>query len=376
MNSSAKATQCVHAGTQVDPVTKGLVTPVYPSTAYDFIDVPNKVYPRNNNAPNQLAVSRKLARLENAEDAMVFSSGMAAISTVMLAFLEAGDHIVLQNDLYGGTHHAITQQLSRYGISFDLVDSSEVDNFAQCLRPNTRLIYIESPSNPLLKIIDIEAIASLGRTRQILTVIDNTFASPVNQNPIDLGINIVLHSGTKYLAGHSDLCCGAVISSAHLIEKLTTASNSFGGSLNAFDCALLERSLKTLVLRVNQQNENAMAVAEFLSRQPQVERVNYPGLKNHPGHELAARQMSGFGGMLSFELKTGKGDFIQRLQLISPAMSLGGVESTITSPCQTSHAKLTASERRNAGISDSLWRLSVGVEFIDDLIADLEQALY
>lgn len=375
MNSNNKQTQCVHSGGIIDEKTRGAVTPIYPSTAFDYVDMDIHAYPRYFNTPNQRVVAEKLAALENGEAATVFSSGMAAISTVLFALLKTGDHAIFQNDLYGGTHHAITKEMEKFGISYTLVDGMGVADYEKAVRPETRLIYIETPSNPLLKIIDIKAIAGVAKANNLVSVIDNTFASPINQNPIDLGIDVVVHSGTKYLGGHSDICCGVAVTSGKLNEQIWGSAIHFGGSLNAQTCYLLERSLKTLALRVNQQTTNAQTLSEFLEQHPQVNKVYYPGLTNHEGHELAKRQMKGFGGMLSFEVKTDPDKFVKSLRLIKPAMSLGGVESTITSPVQTSHSKISAEERAKVGISDQLLRVSVGIEYADDLIKDLDQAL-
>lgn len=370
-----KATQCVHTGTLVDPATRGTVTPIYTSSAYDYLDVPTHAYPRYFNTPNQKVVAEKLAALENGEEGMVFSSGMAAITTSIFALLKQGDHAVFQSDLYGGTHHAIANELDRYGIAYDFVDALEPSAYEDKINQNTKLIYIETPSNPLLKLIDIEAIAALGKKHSVITMIDNTFASPINQNPIDYGMDIVVHSGTKYLCGHSDISCGAVITRSDLMERIWNSSIHFGGSLNAQMCALLERSLKTLALRVNQQNANAQAIASFLESHDKVDAVYYPGLTSHPQYELAKKQMYGFGGMLSFEVQADPDKFVKKLQLIPSAMSLGGVETTVTSPVQTSHAKVSPEGRKKAGIIDNLLRLSVGIEDANDLISDLDQAL-
>ncbi|MDX1627619.1 MAG: aminotransferase class V-fold PLP-dependent enzyme, partial [Fulvivirga sp.] len=261
-----KPTQCVHTGTIKDPATKGSVSPVYPASAYDYLDVEIKAYPRYFNTPNQRAVAEKIAALENGEEGMVFSSGMAAISTVLFALLKRGDHAVFQNDLYGGTHHAISREMDRHGINYDMVDSIDPQQFEQKITDKTKLIYIETPSNPLMKIMDIEAIAQLAKNNNIISVIDNTFASPINQNPIDMGIDVVIHSGTKYLGGHSDICCGAVVTTEDIMSRIWDTAINYGGSLNAQMCALLERSLKTLALRVQQQNANAQAIASYLSK--------------------------------------------------------------------------------------------------------------
>jgi cystathionine beta-lyase/cystathionine gamma-synthase len=377
--NQAKTTLCIHAGAQHNDIGQGVVTPVYPSAAYGYLDTVENIYPRYYNTFNQQVVIDKLCALERGESGLLFSSGMAAISTVMLSLLKSGDHVIFQSDLYGGTHHFIHSELEKFGISFTFVNGQAVENFEQAIRKNTRIIYIETPSNPLLNITDIEGIAQLAKAHSLISVIDNTFASPVNQNPISLGIDVVIHSGTKYLSGHSDICFGAVITSGIIKEKIQHSAVNFGGSINATTAALIERSLKTLALRVKQQNENAMAIASALEEHPLVKQVNYPGLKTHPDHEIAIHQMSGFGGMLSFEpivqgLEATEA-LMRHLKLIFPAMSLGGVETLICSPARTSHIKLTAEERKQVGVSDELLRISVGIEDVQELIADLTQAL-
>ena len=379
MNSfknKSKLTQSVHAGSFGDTRFRGTVTPIFPSSAYDYENTENgTMYPRYFNTPNNIAVAQKLAALENAEEGLVFSSGMAAILTAIFATLKAGDHAIFQNDLYGGTYSAVATELPRYGMEYTMVDGADVANFEKAITKKTRIIYIETPSNPTLKITDIRAVASIARKHGLITIIDNTFASPVNQNPIDLGIDIVAHSGTKYIGGHSDICCGAVLTSRALASSIRNSAIHFGGSLDANTCWLVERSLKTVVLRVRQQNHNAMAIAEYLSTDDRVARVYYPGLSNHPGHSIAEAQMpGGFGGMLSFEVKGDAHSFMDRLQLIKRAISLGGVESTITSPVKTSHVKMSAADREAIGVTDKLVRLSVGIEEVDDLIEDIRQA--
>jgi cystathionine beta-lyase/cystathionine gamma-synthase len=374
--SQSKLTQSVHAGSVGDPLYKGMVTPVYPSSAYDYEDVPSTLYPRYFNTPNQRAVAEKLAALEHAEEGMMFSSGMAAILTALFANLKNGDHAIFQSDLYGGTHHAIVNEFPRFGLSYSFVDGSNPDAFANAITAHTRVIYIETPSNPTLKITDLAAVSSIAKKHGIITIIDNTFASPINQNPIDLGIDIVAHSGTKYIGGHSDISCGAVLASKVLMKKIYDSAIHFGGSLDANTCWLVERSLKTIALRVRQQNENALKIAQHLSQDKRIEKVYYPGLVNHPGHEIARAQMpGGFGGMLSFEVKSNADAFMAKLELIRRAISLGGVESTVTSPAKTSHSKMTAADRKAIGVADNLVRFSVGIEDATDLIADIDQAL-
>jgi cystathionine beta-lyase len=366
----------VHSGSFGDPQFKGIVNPIYTSSAYDYEDLPETQYPRYFNTPNQRAAAAKIAALENAEDGLVFSSGMAAILTSLFAFLKKGDHTVLQNDLYGGSFNALVTEFPRYGIEYTLVDGSKPENFEKAIRKETKLIYIETPSNPTLKITDIKAVAGIAKKHGLLTIIDNTFASPVNQNPIDFGIDIVTHSGTKYIGGHSDLSCGAAVGTKEHVKQIWGSAIHFGGSLDPHTSYLVERSLKTIVLRVRQQNENAMALANYLKSNSKVSKVYYPGLTDHPNHMIAKAQMpGGFGGMVAFEVKGNADEFMKKLKLIKRAISLGGVESTITSPVKTSHAKMSAAERATIGVTDNLVRFSVGIEEVSDLMADIEQAL-
>ncbi len=372
-----KDTQCVHSGTLADPKTRGVNTPIFTSSVFEYLGMPENVYPRYFNTPNQKAIIEKLCALENAENGLVFSSGMAAISTAIFSFLQSGDHVILQRDIYGGTHHFASAEFERFGIKHSFVSNKATD-IERAIQPNTKLIYIESPSNPLLLITDIEAVAQVAKSRKIMTVIDNTFATPINQNPLDLGIDIVVHSGTKYIGGHSDICCGVALASDELIATIKKSAANFGGSLNAFTCYLVERSLKTLAIRVAKQNANAHTIARHLETNVNIERVYYPGLETHADYEVAAKQMKGFGGMLSFELKGQRVEsprFLSKLELIKPALSLGGVETIICSPAQTSHLKMSDDDRADLGITDHLLRLSVGIEDPDDLIADIENAL-
>lgn len=370
-------TICTHAGEIEDKQFKGAISPIYLSTSYAFEDVDIKRYPRYFNTPNQEALCKKIALLENAESSLIFGSGMAAISTALFAFLNSGDHIVLQRTIYGGTANLVNEEFEKHNIEYSYVDSQEPEGFLDKIKDNTKVIYIETPSNPLLTITDIKAIADLAKAKGIITMIDNTFASPVNQNPIDLGIDIVLHSATKYLGGHSDILAGAVVGSQQHIEKVFHVAKNFGGSLSDFTVWMLERSIKTLGLRVKQQNENALFLAEWLQNNEDISAVYYPGLTSHPDHEIAKKQMKGFGGMLSFELieDIDASLFQKELQLIKSSMSLAGVESTILSPTLTSHALLTEEERAKQGIKDGLLRFSVGIEEKEDLIKDIEQAI-
>ena len=370
-------TICTHVGEIIDEQFKGSVSPIYMSTSYQFDDVDVKRYPRYFNTPNQEYLSKKIAALEHTEAGMIFGSGMAAVSTVFLAFLKTGDHIVVQNTLYGGTSNFIREEFPKYGIEFTFTDGYEVSDFESAIQPNTKLIHIETPSNPLLTITDIKGVADLAKSKGILTTIDNTFASPVNQNPIDFGIDIVIHSATKYLGGHSDILAGAVACSNTHMEVIWNVAKNLGGSLSDFTVWMLERSMKTLALRVKAQNRNAKKMAKFLSQHQDVKKVFYPGLKTHPQYELAKSQMKGFGGMLSFELVDGLDamQFQKELKLIKSSMSLAGVESTVLSPHKTSHSLLTQKERDSIGVTDNLIRFSVGIESKQDLINDIEQAI-
>ncbi len=371
-----KATRAVHAGKRRELNFGGLNTPVFTSSAIEYLNDSEVRYPRYFNTLNTLVVAEKLAALEETEAALVTSSGMSAISSVILGLLRPGDHIVLLEGLYGGTHAMVSAELRRLGMDCSFV-GADPDAFRAALRPETRMVYIETPTNPLLTVLDLDAIAGLAASHGAWSVIDGTFATPVLQNPVRHGFDLVVHSGTKYLGGHSDLCCGAVAGSAELIEHLRGHALMHGGSLNAQDCALLERSLKTLDLRVRRQSANARALADLLDSDGRIARVYYPGLASHPGHAIAARQMDDFGGMLSFDLapKLDPLQFLRALRLIPCAVSLGGLETTVCQPVATSHEKMPPEERERLGIRPSLIRLSAGIEDIEDIAADLDQAL-
>ena len=370
-------TICTHIGELEDTRFKGAVSPLYMSSSYAYEGVDVKRYPRYFNTPNQEALCRKIAALEHTESALIFGSGMAAVSTSLLAFLKKGDHIVIPRQVYGGTYNLIVESFSDYGIEYTFIDSPKADAFEEAIRENTRLLYLETPSNPLLTLTDLDAVGRLARSKGLLTLIDNTFASPVNQNPADFGIDVIIHSATKYMGGHSDICAGAVAASGAHIDHIFQLARNLGGSLSDYTVWLLERSLKTMGIRVAAQNENALEIARFLRRHPDIVQVYYPGLEDHPGHEIARKQMRGYGGMLSFELSADLNlqSFMKSLRWIKVSMSLAGVESTLLSPSQTSHALLSSEERQRAGISDGLIRFSTGIEDLEDLIADLEQAL-
>jgi len=375
--SSDLRTQCVHAGELNDTQYGGAISPIYASTSYAFNDVEINQYPRYFNTPNQRGLCEKVATLEGAESGLIFSSGMAAVSTALLSHLKSGDHVIFQDDLYGGTRNFIKKEFSKYGIQYSFTNGIQARDFEAEIAPNTKGIYVETPSNPKLKIIDLKAISEVAKSASLWTMIDNTFASPVNQNPIVHGIDIVIHSATKYLGGHSDICAGVVVGSELSIATIFESAKNLGGSLSEYTVWLLERSIKTLHLRVQAQNNNALLLSNFLRDQDWVDQVYYPGLEDHQGHEIAKRQMSGFGGMLSFDLVDGidTKKFLLGMELVKPTMSLAGIESTALSPRLTSHALLSEDERRTQGITEQMVRFSTGIEAIDDIKRDLTQSI-
>ena len=368
-------TKCVHSGNIVDDKFHGSISPIYPATTYDFRKT--DTYPRYFNTPNQLALSRKISDLESAEDSILFGSGLGAVSSTMFSFLKSGDHVILHDSIYGGTINLVNTEFKKFNIDFSYIDINDVDLLKSTIKKNTRIIYFETPTNPLLQIVDISLISSVAKENNIISIIDNTFASPINQNPINFGIDLVIHSATKYLGGHSDILAGTVSGTKEHIEKIKKSGINYGANLSDYTVWLLERSIKTLSVRVNAQNQNALDLAKFLDKSPQIKKVYYPGLKNHLSHEIASKQMNGFGGMMSFEVtdKINSEDFVSDLKIISPTMSLAGVESSITSPSKTSHKKVDPQIRKKLGISDNLLRFSVGIEDIDDLMLDLDKSL-
>ena len=377
MKKSKVQTICVHEGQLIDEQHKGAISPLYMATAYAYDGVEINRYPRYFNTPNQVGLAKKISALEGAEQGLIFGSGMAAVSTALLSHLRAGDHVILQEDLYGGTTNLVVEEFKKFEIEYSFTKGLKKDDFEVLIKKNTQVIYLETPSNPLMKIVDLEAIALLARSKGLITMIDNTFASPINQNPITFGIDVVIHSATKYLGGHSDILAGVVVGSEKQMNIVFQMAKNLGGSLSDYAVWLLERSIKTLSLRVNAQNQNALELSRFLQGKSSVDAVYYPGLESHPDHNLAKIQMKGFSGMFSFELNTSYDldVFQQNLKLIKPAMSLAGVESTITIPRKTSHSLLSSEDRLAQGIQDNLIRFSSGIEHVEDLKEDINSAL-
>ena len=375
MSKNNKSTKCVHSGNLIDEKYHGNISPLYPSITYDFIK--SDVYPRYFNSPNQIGVAKKISDLENAELSLLFGSGLGAISSSMFSFLKKGDHVILQDSLYGGTINFVNTEFNKFGIEYSYVDINDAGKLNSSVKKKSKIIYIESPSNPLLNITNLIEISDFAKGNNLISIIDNTFASPINQNPLDFGIDLVIHSATKYLGGHSDILAGSVSGKSSYIDKIKNSGLNFGANISEYSAWLLERSIKTLSLRVNSQNNNALKIAKFLTSNNKVEKVYYPGLKSHKNHDIAKKQMYGFGGMLSFELKSNIDPikFVQDLKIIKPTMSLAGVESTITSPALSSHKKMDPEIRRALGISDNLLRFSVGIENFEDLVLDLDKSL-
>jgi cystathionine beta-lyase/cystathionine gamma-synthase len=374
-------TKLIHAG-EPDPLICGAVSmPIFQSAMFEYKgqnSYQDLKYIRLNNTPNHTALHEKLAALENAEASLVTASGMAAISTALLAVLSSGDHLLAQDCLYGGTHDFITRDLPSMGMACDFIEGDDPASWKAKLRPNTRAIYVETMTNPLLQVIDLKRVVSFALENNLVSMVDNTFASPINFRPPEIGFDLSLHSCTKYLNGHSDIVAGAIIGRAPLLQKITHKLNHLGGTLDPHACFLLHRGMKTLAVRMKHHNESALRIARFLADHRAVERVNYPGLENHPAHQRARDLFDGFSGMLSFEVKGGveaAERFMEKTTLPVIAPSLGGIETLLTRPAITSHSGMPQEERRRLGISDSLIRMSVGIEAAEDLIADFEQAL-
>ncbi len=374
-------TKLVHAG-EPDPSIGGAVTmPIFQSSTFESAGAKSYHdlrYIRLSNTPNHALLHAKLAALEGAEAALVCGSGMAAIATTLLTVVGGSGHLIAQHSLYGGTHDLLTGDLPALGIEVDFVDGDDPASWREMLRPNTRALYMESISNPLLEVTDLRAAVDFASSNGLLSIIDNTFASPINFRPPEVGFDLSLHSATKYLNGHTDIVAGAVIGRAELVREISRKLGHLGGVLDPHACFLLNRGLKTLAVRVRHQNESALKIARFLEAHPRVAKVNYPGLESHPNHMRAIELFDGFGGVLSFELE-GKlpaaEAFISRATIPICAPSLGGVETLITRPAATSHSGMSAQERARAGIHEDLIRLSVGLEASDDLLEDFESAL-
>jgi cystathionine beta-lyase/cystathionine gamma-synthase len=374
-------TKLIHAGEPSPRIEGAVAMPIFQSANFEYggeggyHDVK---YIRLNNTPNHTAVHAKLAALENAEAALVTASGMAAVSTAFLALVPLGGHVLAQDKLYGGTFDFLTKDFPAFGRSVDFIDGDCPESWEQHLRPNTKALYVETMSNPLLQVSDLPAAVKFAQAHNLISIIDNTFASPVNFRPPEHGFDLSLHSCTKYLNGHSDIVAGAIIGRAPLVDQAKHLLDHLGGSLDPHACFLLHRGMKTLAVRVAYQNRSAQVIAEFLSQQPQIARVNYPGLARHPRHDLARKLFDGFGGMLSFEMKGGieaTEKFLRKVRLPIIAPSLGGVETLAIRPATTSHAGMSPQDRARLGITDSLIRISIGIEATEDIIEDFSQAL-
>jgi cystathionine beta-lyase/cystathionine gamma-synthase len=374
-------TKLIHAGEPEPRILGAVSLPIFQTAMFEYAGEESYHdirYIRLNNSPNHLALHRKLAALENAEAALVAASGMAAISTTLLTLLSAGDHLLAQDCLYGGTHDLLTKDFASFGLEFDFINGDDPDSWKPKLRPNTRAIYVEAMSNPLLEVSDLKAASAFAKEHGLVSLIDNTFASPINFRPAEWGFDVSLHSATKYLNGHSDIVGGACIGRADLIEQITHKLNHLGGSMDPHAAFLLYRGMKTLALRVRYQNESALKIARFLEAHPAIEKVNYPGLESNPQHARARELFDGYGGMLSFETRGGVDAaerVMQRAKLPIIAPSLGGVETLLTRPATTSHSGMSIEDRRRLGITDSLIRVSTGIESTEDIIEDFDQAL-
>jgi cystathionine gamma-synthase len=378
-------TAAVHGAADLEKKNGPVTTPIYQTSTFAVTDndeqqrvtSTDRYYTRWGNPTNTVA-EETLAALEGVEGARTFASGMGAITSTILALLKTGDHIVAQRDIYGGVTKFFSEWLPKMGIETTFVDTTDYDQHARAIRPNTRLLYLESPTNPALRVVDMKKAAALAKQHGLISMIDSTFGTPINQHPAEYGIDLVMHSGTKYLSGHADLTCGVVCGARELMKQLWETRTTLGNCMDPHAAWLLIRGLKTLAVRVARQNENAQRVAEFLEQHAKVRRVHYPFLKSHPQYATAREQMSGGGGMVTFEVE-GTGEDARRvseaMRLFTLATSLGGVESLVSIPVLTSHAMISAEQRNKMGVTEQMVRLSVGIESADDLIADLEQAL-
>jgi cystathionine gamma-synthase len=378
-------TAAVHGAAGMEKKNGPVSTPIYQTSTFEVTDndeqqrvtATDRYYTRWGN-PTITVAEQTIAELEGTEAARTFASGMGAITTTILALLKTGDHIVAQRDVYGGVAKFLSEWLPRMGIETTLVETTDYDQHARAIRPNSKLLYLESPTNPSLCVVDMKKAATLARQHGLISMIDSTFGTPINQRPAEYGIDLVMHSGTKYLSGHADLTCGVVAGRSELIAQINDARTTLGNCMDPHAAWLLIRGLKTLAVRVARQNENALRVAEFLSQHGKIRRVHYPFLKSHPQYAIAREQMAGGGGMVTFEVD-GSGDDARRvseaMQLFTLATSLGGVESLVSIPVLTSHAMISAEQRAEMGVTEQMVRLSVGIEAVEDLIADLEHAL-
>ncbi len=378
-------TESVHGGKHLEKRNAPMAQPIYQTSTFQVTDSEQQLratgtdmfYTRYGN-PTHTAVESAIAELEGADAALLFASGMGAITTSILSLVKNGDHIVAQRDIYGGVTKFLSTWLPKLGIETTFVDTTDYEQHARAIRPNTKLLYLESPTNPTLRVVDLRKPVALARQHQLITMIDSTFATPINQRPTEFGIDVVLHAGTKYLAGHTDLISGVAAGRRDLIDNIRETRTTLGGIMDPHAAFLLLRGIKTLALRVERQNESALRVAEFLAQHPKVRSVNYPFLQGHPQRALAIEQMKGGGGVLSFEVDATGEDakrLSEALRLFTLAPSLGGVESLVSIPVLTSHAMISAEQRQKMGVTEQLIRISVGIENIGDLIADLEQAL-
>lgn len=378
-------TAAVHGASNREKKNAPVAPPIYQTSTFEVSDneeqirvtTTDRYYTRWGNPTITLA-EQTLAALEGTDGARVFASGMGAITTTILALLKSGDHLVAQRDIYGGVTKVLSEWLPKLGIDTTFVDTHDYEQHARAIRPNTRMLYVESPTNPALRVVDMKKTAALARQHGLISMIDSTFGTPINQHPTEFGFDLVMHSGTKYLSGHADLTCGVVCGSQQLMDQLWETRTTLGNCMDPHAAWLLIRGLKTLALRVARQNENALRVAQFLEQHAKVRRVHYPFLKSHPQHAIARRQMSGGSGMVTFEVE-GTGEDVRRvseaMHLFTLATSLGGVESLVSIPVLTSHAMISADQRAKMGVTEQMVRLSVGIENADDLIADLEHAL-
>ena len=380
-----RETEAVRGGTSLDKKNGPLSTPIYQTSTFEVTDNDEQVratptdrfYTRYGNPTNTVA-ENAIAELEGTDAALLFASGMAAITTSILALVKSGDHIVAQRDIYGGVTKFLSQWLPKMGIETTFVDTNDIEQHERAIRPNTKILHIESPTNPMVRVVDLEKIAALARKHKLISTIDATFGTPINCRPAEWGIDLVLHSGTKYFGGHSDLICGVAAGSRQLIDEIHKVRTTLGCCMDPHAAFLLLRGIKTIAVRVERQNQSALRIAEFLSKHPKVARVHYPMLKDHPQHALAKKQMAGAGGVLSFEVDGNGADacrVTEALNLFTLAPSLGGVDSLVSIPVLTSHAMIDPELRKKMGVTEQMIRLSVGIENVDDLIADLEKGL-